>query len=215
MALSLDRTALQQAAEESTGLSDWGDPDFFTGIDILARSLNEEAHLNPKGRAELTLRLYETMRQRLLLLEDRKRFPEIAKVRIERPIIVTGNGRSGTTLLHNLLASAPGHRGVQYWEMMRPSPAPQAATYTSDPRIGEIEAMLARQGFKASSAMAKHAHGAARMEECSTNLELAGVGGYLGAVANVPRYTAYRETTALRDSCRTTGPCSRRSASAA
>jgi hypothetical protein len=43
--------------------------------------------------------------------------------------------------------------------------------------------------------MAKHAHGAARMEECSTNLELAGVGGYLGAVANVPRYTAYRETT--------------------
>jgi hypothetical protein len=79
--------------------------------------------------------------------------------------------------------------------MLRPSPPPQAEIYASDPRIGEIEAMLERQGFKAASAMAKHAYGAARREECSTILELAGVGGYLGAVANVPRFTTYRETT--------------------
>jgi hypothetical protein len=192
--LSLDRATLQRAAEENTGLADWGDGHFFEAVDVLTASLRDEAKLNPKGREELTQRLYETMRQRLRLIDHRKRSPGIADVAIARPIIVTGNGRSGTTLLHNLLATVPGHRGVQYWEMMRPSPPPLAETYATDPRIDEIEALLVRQGFKSASAMSKHAHGAARMEECTTILELAGVGGYLGAVANVPTYTRYRET---------------------
>jgi hypothetical protein len=195
---ALDRAALQTAAEESTGLTDWGDPHFFDSADILLASLRDEAKLSAKGEDELAQRILETMRQRLRLIADRKRWPAIADVRIERPIIITGNGRSGTTLLHNLIASAPGHRGVQYWEMMRPSPPPEAETYATDPRIEEIESILARQGFKATSAMAKHAFGAARMEECTTTLELAGVGGYLGAVANVPTYTRYRETTDFR-----------------
>lgn len=193
--LALDLNTLRAAAERSTGLSDWGDPNFFEGVGILISSLKNEANLNAKGEMSLIERLYLTFRQRLMLIEDRKRWPAIAEVKIERPIIVTGNGRSGTTLLHNLLALAPGCRGVKFWEILRPSPPPEAATYATDPRIEEIDRMLADQGFKAPSTQAKHAFGADRMEECSAVLELAGVGGYWGAFANVPSYTAYRENT--------------------
>lgn len=192
--LSLDRPCLQAAAEGATGLSDWDDPTFLENIDVLIASLHAEAGLSAAGEAALAQRLFATLRQRLMVVDDRKRQPGIAEVTIERPIIVTGNGRSGTTLLHNLLALAPGHRGLRYWEMMRPSPPPEEAGYDSDPRIDEIEQQLIAQGFKASSTMAKHPYGADRMEECSTLLELAGVGGYWGAIADVPTYTRRRET---------------------
>jgi len=55
--------------------------------------------------------------------------------RIEAPLIVIGFPRSGTTLLHALLAAAPGNRAPLYWEIARPSPPPSLAA-PGDPRIG-------------------------------------------------------------------------------
>lgn len=190
----LNTDSLLRGAEQATGMSDWGENAFRHPLGLLVRSLNEEAALNARGRGMLTQRLAATLVQRLQLIEDRKRLPGLAEVPIRRPIIITGNGRSGTTLLHNLLTLGPRLRGLTLWEMMRPSPPPEAATYDSDPRIDEVERLLAAQGFKSASAMAKHPFGAVRMEECSTILELAAVGGYWGAIANLPTYTAYRET---------------------
>lgn len=191
--LTLDADALLDHAERSTRLHDWGEDGFREPLGLLVRSLNEEAGLNERARPVLAKRLADTLAQRLRLIEDRKRLPGLADIPINRPIFVTGNGRSGTTLLHNLLALAPGRRGVTLWEMMRPSPPPRAESYETDPRIDEVEGWLADQGFKSSSAMAKHPFGAARLEECSTGLELALVSGYWGAIADLPTYTAYRE----------------------
>jgi hypothetical protein len=191
---AIDIAALMRDAEAATGLSDWGDAHFREPLRILGDALDREAGLNAKGAAAMRERLYNTLRQRLLLIEDRKRYPEIAREPIARPIIVTGNGRSGTTLLHNLLSQIPGHRALQLWEMMRPSPPPEAASYGHDPRIAEIEALLTRDGYKSAESQKKHAFGAQRADECSTLLELAGVGGIYGAMAKVPSHSAYRES---------------------
>jgi hypothetical protein len=196
--LLLDAERLLRHAEHATGVSDWGDDAFRTPLDLLVRSLREEANLNGRASGVLARRLADSLAQRLRLIEDRKRWPALAEVPVRRPIFVTGNGRSGTTLLHNLLSLMPGRRGLALWEMMRPSPPPEAAGYDSDPRIDAVESWLAAQGFKSASAMAKHPFGATRLEECSTILELALVGGYWGAVANIPTYTAYREQSDLR-----------------
>ena len=45
-------------------------------------------------------------------------------VRIERPIIIAGLPRSGTTHLHNLIAADPAIRSLPYWESLEPFPAP-------------------------------------------------------------------------------------------
>jgi len=193
--LTLNTDALLRHAEDETGLGDWGGDEFRAPLGLLVQSLNNEARLNTRAAPVLTRRLADTLVQRLKLIEDRKRIPVLADIPIRRPIFVTGNGRSGTTLLHNLLSLMPGRRGVTLWEMMRPSPPPEAAAFDTDPRIDEIEGWLAAQGFKSASAMAKHPFGATRLEECTTNLELALVGGYWGAIAHMPTYTAYRETS--------------------
>src|SRR5882762_10608371 len=61
------------------------------------------------------------------LLSDRQRYPAIADERIERPLFVTGLPRSGTTLMHALLAEHPANRAPLLWEVVRPSPPPGLA----------------------------------------------------------------------------------------
>jgi len=189
-----DPAALMAEAQEETGLSDWGDEAFREPLSILCESLETEAGLNARGRDRLRRRLVGDLAQRLGVVADRTREPAIAQVALPAPIIVTGNGRSGTTLMHKLLALDPAHRPVLLWETRRPSPPPEAAHWLDDPRIEEIERELADDGYKQPDAMARHHFGADQPEECSTTLALACVGGIYGAMARTPTYTAYRET---------------------
>jgi hypothetical protein len=60
---------------------------------------------------------------RLEFLEDRNRYP-IADEVIAAPMFVTGEPRSGTTLMHALMSVDPDARALRFWEVMYPSPPP-------------------------------------------------------------------------------------------
>ena len=70
--------------------------------------------------------------ERLRLARDRREHPEIAEQRIERPLIVTGFARSGTTMTHSLVAEAPHSRAPRNWESHYPSPPPALAPEHND-----------------------------------------------------------------------------------
>ncbi len=57
---------------------------------------------------------------------DRQRFPQIAGEQIEQPLFIIGFPRSGTTLLHCLLAEAADALSFQSWNVVTPSPPPGA-----------------------------------------------------------------------------------------
>ena len=61
---------------------------------------------------------------RLRIALDRRRIPAIAAEKIERPIFVVGFPRSGTTLLHSLLAEDPTVHAPRAWHSRAPSPPP-------------------------------------------------------------------------------------------
>lgn len=137
--LPLDEHTLLDEAVRRTKLADFGDDRFREGLRVLLASYDADARLSLLGRIAArhdTLRLLET---RLRLVEDRKRFPEIAEQCIAAPIFVTGLPRSGTTLLHNLLAQDPANRVAMSWEAMYPSPPPERADYETDARIADAE----------------------------------------------------------------------------
>jgi hypothetical protein len=67
-------------------------------------------------------------RNRLDLLSDRMRYPTIADQQIQAPIFVVGLPRSGTSLLHNLLASDSRARSVAAWQAAQLSPPPTGDT---------------------------------------------------------------------------------------
>jgi len=140
--LPFDEKTLLDKAGKRTHLDDFGGDSFREPFRILLQSLETEAELNFIGRICVQSEILRMLRNRLRLVEDRKRLPEIADVTIQRPLFITGLPRSGTTFLHALLAQDPAHRAPQVWEVMYPSPPPEKASYDSDPRIAKVERQL-------------------------------------------------------------------------
>lgn len=62
---SLDAASLIAAARKKTGLQDFGDESFRSGLEILTRSLDTEAHLHPVGRLIMRQRLIGLLAVRL------------------------------------------------------------------------------------------------------------------------------------------------------
>jgi hypothetical protein len=71
-----------------------------------------------------------------------ERHPEIHAVPIERPIIICGLPRTGTTHLHNLMSADPNLRSLPYWESLEP-----VLAESERPRPGEPDPRLARTAF--------------------------------------------------------------------
>lgn len=122
--LDLCPEALMAAAVERTGLSDWGATDFRERLEVLCAALREEADLTDTGRGIVFEQLVGNLVNRLRLQAMVTQHPEIDDVVIDRPIIICGLPRTGTTHLHNMLAADPALRHMPYWESLEPFPAP-------------------------------------------------------------------------------------------
>ena len=90
----------------------------------VVNALKNEAELNFIGQLCIRNDILRLLGNRLQLVEDRKRFPEIADEIIQPPLFITGLPRSGTTFLHALLSQDPANRVPQVWELMYPSDLP-------------------------------------------------------------------------------------------
>ena len=118
----LDEETVLEAAVKETGLTDFGAPYFREGLLRLLESAEEDAALHFVGRLAYRETIVNSLVNRLLLTEARRRTPEVFQRPLVPPIIVLGLPRSGTTFLHRLLALDPMHRGVPLWELVRPLP---------------------------------------------------------------------------------------------
>ncbi|HUR51423.1 MAG TPA: sulfotransferase [Mycobacteriales bacterium] len=113
--------SLMDAAAKHTGLSDFGDDSFRPGLDVLTRSLEDEARLTFLGRVAARSRLVSLLEQRLQLVATKDRYDE---EKVTRPVFVLGLPRTGTTVLYGMLAANPAMRSPSSWEVSRPFPAP-------------------------------------------------------------------------------------------
>jgi hypothetical protein len=105
----LDPDELIDRAVKNTGLRDFGDDDWREPFEVLVRGLDTEANLNLIGRILTRSDLLQFLEARLRVENMYKKHPEIEDQKIDRPLWVIGQGRSGTTLLHTLLAQPPGN----------------------------------------------------------------------------------------------------------
>jgi len=128
--------------KQSTGLSDFGSMDFVVRLQLLCDAWNSDTGLTGVGRMSLRNKLIQHVSSRLLIQDQFNRHPEILDIRIEKPIIVAGLPRSGTTHLLNLMAADSRLRALPLWESYEPvprandTPQPEDEGYTSamDPR---------------------------------------------------------------------------------
>lgn len=185
---SLQADKLIAQAKEQTGLSDFGDPSFRAGLEVLIHALETEAQLSQIGRIAAKGMLTDNLAVRLQITDYRKQHPEIADTPIVQPLIIAGLPRTGTTILHELLAQDPALRSPLSWEVAKPMPPAKEETFSSDSRIAEVEAILSQTDLLAPEFKAIHEIGALLPQECVSILASHFISDQFGATFSVPSY---------------------------
>jgi hypothetical protein len=162
----LDAERLVAQAVETTGLDDFGEPSWHEGLDRLVPALRDEARLNELGEQIAIGGLVELMTNRLKITDWRKQHPEVAAGDVVPPIVIVGQARTGTTILYDLLAQDPATRAPLTWEIDRPVPPPETATFDTDPRIDEVDAVLSGVDLLMPGFRTMHPMGARLAQEC-------------------------------------------------
>ena len=164
--ISLGRDELMETARRTTGLSDFGPDDFIEPLDILLESLDRESGLTLLGRILVRGELLNLLQNRLRISDLMKREPAVLDQKIERPLFVIGLPRTGTTILHELLASDPRLRAPLSWEARFPCPPISGERTKPDPRIEAADRILKLQNQIVPSFPSIHEVGARLPCEC-------------------------------------------------
>ncbi|OCB13704.1 hypothetical protein A5717_11925 [Mycolicibacterium porcinum] len=141
--VELDIEAMLAEAVSQSGVTDLADTaGFGDRLSAHVAAIEADTGLTQLARMTLRGRVVRLLRNRLSLTDLIKRYPEIESIPIERPFIVVGMPRSGTTHLVNLIAADPGRRALPYWESQEPIPAlgRGADVYGVDPRYARVKA---------------------------------------------------------------------------
>jgi hypothetical protein len=148
--LQFNRDAILDAARAETGLSDFGATDFIERLEVWLRAIEDDVDASDVTRVNLHQVCVRYAATRLRIEDEIRRHPEIADVQIDRPIIVAGLPRSGTTHLLGLISADSRLRSLPWWEAIAPVPIPAepAPRGGSDPRWTRAE-----QGWRAYDAL--------------------------------------------------------------
>lgn len=185
--------ALVDSATRKAGVSDFGDDGHVEALDVLVRSMNEEAQLTATGRVVQRSRLEGALVQRLRIQELLRQHPEIQEIDLGTITVITGLQRTGTTLLHRLLFSHPEIRGVTGFEAMEPVPA--RAVNARRPAIPITRATLAQRaiGYLSPNFNAIHPMDPGEPEEDILLLDLSLRSQTPEATMHVPTYARWLE----------------------
>jgi hypothetical protein len=165
--LMFDKESLIAEASQLTGgLEDFGEGQFVEGLGLFVHSLENDSKLNMVGQHIGKGRALQHTINRLNYVNDRKLYPAIKDEKIVKPVFIIGLGRTGSTILHDILAQDPANRAPLTWEITYPSPPPQTATFETDPRIAQTEAGFPPMDFRREKFKAMHPMGAQLSQEC-------------------------------------------------
>lgn len=117
---SADR--LIEQARRRTGMTDFGDIPFEQPLRRLLQACREEAELSLFGSAAIRWDTARFLANLLRMRDEEKRSPEILDQPIERPVIIAGLPRSGTTFLHGLLTEDSANLAPRVWQVIHPYP---------------------------------------------------------------------------------------------
>ncbi len=193
MSVEFTEEAVLAAARKATGLSDFGNDDFRERLAIWLQAVDEDELLGPVGRIGVFRDITRYATNRLRFEDLLRRHPEILEIEIERPIIIAGLPRSGTTHLLNLIAADRRLRSLPYWESIEPIPIPgeEPGPDGVDPRLARCRASYQQQDVM--MPLLKNMHDLAP-EHVHEEIELQGLdfSSYeLEWIATVPRWRDY------------------------
>ncbi|MDE0581196.1 MAG: sulfotransferase [bacterium] len=125
--IELSPEAVLGAATAQSGLSDFGSGEFREPLEVLCRAMDTEADFSPMGKLSQFSQLTAFAVNRLRIEQYIKDHPDALEVSVDRPIVIAGLPRTGTTHLHNLISADPALRSLPWWESLEPVPPAEEA----------------------------------------------------------------------------------------
>jgi hypothetical protein len=206
--LPLERDPLLSAARARLGLPDGGVADFchaefdadrfLEPLDRVLAALEQEAGLTTLGRWITRRFLLRLLEVRLQLMATLRADPGVRDEPIETPLFVAGAPRTGTTILHAMLAADPAHRVPLGWELLRPVPPPDPLRSSDDPRIELADRELVLPQTVVSGLLSIHVYGGRRPKECLSAMSFAFLSEEFTARYHVPSYETWLERCDMR-----------------
>ena len=114
--------AVCEAAIARSGLDDFGPDDFRDRLSVQLAEMDADDERTGLGRMLMFGDATRYAVNRLRIADLLRRHPQILDIPIEKPVIVIGLPRSGTTNLVNLLAADSRFRSMPLWESYEPVP---------------------------------------------------------------------------------------------
>lgn len=118
----LDYDKLVNKARHNTGLRFLGTDFNEEALQVLIKSINEEAQLHPFGNLMIREKLIGQLENRLWAEHWFAQYPEILEQDILPILVITGLQRTGTTKMQRLLSYQEGARALMSWEALYPAP---------------------------------------------------------------------------------------------
>ena len=192
----LDESSLLKSVSKMTGLSDFGDDSARQGLRVLLSALEEETHLSLMGRLVARQSILRLLINRFEMIETHKLHPDIAKGDIRRPVFIIGMPRTGTSILHELIAQDPSVRTPLSWEVERSLPPPEPETCDTDPRIAVMEKQFSRVYRLIPEFQKMHPLGALLPQECVAIMAHDFASLLFQSFYHVPSYAAWLQNEA-------------------
>lgn len=158
----LDADALMSQALRRTGRAEFRDRSFVPALRLLLECYEREADLNVFGRHAARWDALRCLSNLSRFEAEEERQPDVLLERIERPIFITGLPRSGTSLLHSLLALDSSLRVPRCWQTIFPYPGKGA-----DRRRAQVDRQLRLFQHLATEMAALHPLTADAPQECT------------------------------------------------
>ena len=158
--------ALHEAARQATGLDDFGDDEYLEGLRTLLAAYDEEADPSAAGAQFLWGQAVETLQARLYSERGWKQHPDCRKTRIDRPLIIVGLPRTGTTALHRLMAQDPDVQALELWLADAPKVRPPPADWAADPQYRSCAERVRARNEASPDMDAIHPMAADLVDEC-------------------------------------------------
>jgi hypothetical protein len=153
---------------DRAGLDDFGDDSWQEGLQLLINSCESAPGVNPGGREFVYSQFVDAMWNRLRVIDYITQHPEVADEKVDRPLVVLGLPRTGTSLASYLLDQDPCRRSLLTWEAEDSVPPSTPETLRTDPRClkkkGELEVLA--EGLKAANIPLVHWDEADGPTEC-------------------------------------------------
>lgn len=187
----LDYDKLLNKAKRNTGLQLLGTDFNEKALQVLIKSINEEAQLHPFGNLMIREKLIGQLENRLWAEHWFKKNPEMLGQEVLPILMITGLQRTGTTKMQRLLSHQEGARALMSWEALYPAPIEEAKE--TEKRIGRTNRNEKAVKFISPTFQSIHPIHTDQPEEDVLLLDVHFMSSSSEAIMHVPSYAQWLE----------------------